>query len=721
MTIEITNSRYLAQKDTYNLVHIATITTVCIYLAQAISVGQNNNNWLTIFSISSIFLLTLSRYAQRQKKFQYLNILPLLNIFIAPIWIDNSVNKSWMSMGLITVVLCFSLAAIFKTSFSILPIIVIEILSLIIVKQDLISISDTNDLLSLGGYFAFVWNFGLMIAFIYARDNYNKVCDSIDSEISERYQRLINNYKRIAKLNLKDWRNIKLHGTILNTVISLRNSMQQKQNLKIAFDELGKNIDELEINNPNFSKFENDLISISNRPEFRDIDFKITGNGNFKNSDLNASYLEICREIFLNSLKHTDTSFIAVNFTIDDYDKTFFIIETNENVNSESSSNQSKTLDRLIRLINCDLLITTSINGKRYVLTSGSDDEDKIQLKNLQLLRNTGVSDFANDLLKGLALLSLATVVGFYFTDIPKLLTLLIPIQAILILITAFHNKLPETVTFISFAFSSILFILAFTSITQCSQSNFIPWFFQIVGTVCGISALKSRNTSMKWLPVFYLLISSIVLPILLPAGCQNILRGSVPGAIILPALVISYKIFRKKTLNDDSRNMLGIYNDEVELNYVGNLVTQEFYNLISECKKFYFNFKNAEYSENLLIESELLIQKIRNYLLSSEQFESKVVQAIYDFSKSRLDSGFSTRLNIIGEDFHQNENIQEFQMLIDLLNRNLKNESIQITLSNIPNSYLQIDLQKSNAILERELEKFESNNNRYELIINSN
>jgi hypothetical protein len=187
----------------------------------------------------------------------------------------------------------------------------------------------------------------------------------IDGEIREETLRIIGRFQRISKVNRSDFRNLKLHSTILNTLIHYRNTGDLKANSQNLARDLDREIMELKNLQVPADLTLGELLDriIKNRLGQR-IDIEdVSILGSFKNTQIQENFIEIVRELLLNIEKHTAASNAKIEIDIKDDDK--FILKVRENSPERLSeieilrlieqAHSSKSLQRLIDIFDGEL------------------------------------------------------------------------------------------------------------------------------------------------------------------------------------------------------------------------------------------------------------------------------------------------------------------------------------------------------------------------------
>jgi hypothetical protein len=167
------------------------------------------------------------------------------------------------------------------------------------------------------------------------------------------------------------------------------------------------------------------------------------------------------------------------------------------------------------------------------------------------------------------------------------------------------------------------------------------------------IFAIGIRNKYLRWVPIVIIAIELLVLPQSYPSGCQNIFLGTIPAIPLVITFALVLSSLRKRLYKQDAEQISSAFADEENVRKYEDALEYEYKAIISELEDF-----NQELP--ILTESaasnqiENAIQKIRAFLVCSEQFESEIVRELYRFVIGRLRNGVPTRMHILGEFIYQ-------------------------------------------------------------------
>ena len=159
-----------------------------------------------------------------------------------PVIFAEESTTPWVSYGLLVVAAVIYVVAMENNYFVVISIIFLTGLLYFVSSQNFTSISDNIDNTLLYGYFSGAWcllvgNGALLIKIAYLK--YSK---AIEETISQIYQLQISEKSKLSQLNLRDFENSQLHGTVLNTLIAIRNAPNLIVNRTLVQDYLRRDL-----------------------------------------------------------------------------------------------------------------------------------------------------------------------------------------------------------------------------------------------------------------------------------------------------------------------------------------------------------------------------------------------------------------------------------------------------------------------------------------------
>lgn len=622
--------------------------------------------WQFVFAILSI-AAWLYGYKKIIDEGSRTAFLPLAAILLSTPLISNLwARESWTAYGLLTiafVVYASDLANFWQIALSGVIALALQIT---IAEYAFKTVSDRSDMAFGKTYFSSTWLIVILVSTYITRKRFSDVAKQIDDETEKRTLHQQNQMKKIRLLNLHDYLNLKLHGTVLNTLLVMKNRLVKNQDISDLISIFVNEMKEFEDSNTIDSRVLKDRM-------IQGVNFSANRRTNvtFLLENLPNSLeigeeqiIEIVREVVNNIKRHTLATEISVEINVTENDILYMSISDNSplvvgDTNIEpllESAKKSQTLRRLVAAVDGRWTVHHEQTSKKLVteivvnLVESNDDRDFI----LEEVRGNSF-DFIS---KNLIFTS-----GFYGVLILPLLISVHGLQTPILFFSAAialfwasnrPSKFSNFLAIIATISGTIVIPAFFWAHTDCLDLRSLPWIFNgLLGPVFGISVLKFRkySTITKWLPISIIIVESLLTIWFLPRQCNQILQGSTPGliAIGIAALLLgrARKTSRKRILE---RRMAQV-NSSQDIEMINESLAQERKNIVSELKGFQAalvqeNTRN-EYSVKDL---QIQIDKIRVFLLCSEYFESGLVRALYSLAKSRILAGNQTKIAIIAE-----------------------------------------------------------------------
>jgi hypothetical protein len=155
----------------------------------------------------------------------------------------------------------------------------------------------------------------------------------------------------------------------------------------------------------------------------------------------------------------------------------------------------------------------------------------------------------------------------------------------------------------------------------------------------------------------------------------------------------------RKRLYKQDAEQISSVFVDEANVRNYEDSLEVEYRAIISELEDFSEEVKSlSDPALSICIENE--IQKVRAFLVCSEQFESEIVRELYRFVIGRLRSGVPTRLNILGGFIYQLDQSTPIGEFLTKLSRELGDIPSEITLVKL--GEITFDINVENKYLEQ-------------------
>jgi hypothetical protein len=148
-------------------------------------------------------------------------------------------------------------------------------------------------------------------------------------------------------------------------------------------------------------------------------------------------------------------------------------------------------------------------------------------------------------------------------------------------------------------------------------------------------------------------LVSNLNIQRQLPAGCKNLLDGSIPGIILILVISIGFAVARKRSRVSQENFIASAMSAYGFVQNTKDLVRTEREYVVSHLKDFVALIESKKMRTDVLRQRvESLILFLRTYLLTSEYFESPLIFQIYRYSIKRNEKGISTFLDITTNQF---------------------------------------------------------------------
>jgi signal transduction histidine kinase len=699
----------LADLEFRRISTIAWPTIAILFSVQTLTSNSAIAVWQIYFICGIAITVVLSLLIQWLTNLSH-SFLPFaLYMLLSPLVIGESARTPWMSFGLLTVTASIYFATINPWPLAIVSIIALGIFEVWMVRKDLPSFTDQRDMELLGGYFATVWMIGIGIFVCYIRNQYLSVSVGIEEQIESLKESISRRLQGISKQNREDYRNLKLHGTVLNTLIYARNNLEYLVDRNSLISTLKNELFEMRKTNSELT-FKNAINAMLNKRENARIQIaSIAVTGEVYDLQIQNSYVEVIREILLNLEKHT-TATVATITVSTDRDKRISIEVTDnsglglgEEERSElaTRASKSRSLSRLLGIIPAQLFISSSQDGLTYKITPLASSESVASSIEIHETRNQGILSFALNLIKAVSLIGILYIPGYFFLSIDPSKVALLIVQAITLFLLAFRISFSALLlavsTWISIATPAFLSI----NVTTCSQVTIAPWMANI-GLAATLSfAMLSKERITRWLPLGLFTLELLVLPLSYPDECKNIYFGTLPGIPLIISFYIVISSIRKRAFNEDSQMIRAVYEDEANVEKTEALLNYEFKQQLSRLEGFSNDIEKFN-QEDFIPKIDLEIQRIRAFLICSEQFESQVVRDFYGFAMSRLDQEKSTRISIMGDNFFELDNIAGVSQILDVIDSLLDVQPAEISLLHLDEFIIDIAVNNPAQMIEK-------------------
>ena len=648
--------------------------------------------WQILFIVGIIAFAFISYLIQIFAGFESSYLPLMIYLLVAPILLGDTPEEPWISYGVLTVFASLYIATIYRQNLAIALMIALTIFQIWVLDQNLTSISDRADMKLLHTYFSSLWTPGTGIAFLLIRKRYLQSSERIEEEIALLKERIAARFQSISLQNRDDSRNLKLHGTILNTLIFAKNNSEFAGNRKNFSQTMKKELGDLQVSRgPEMGNLQTSVKELlDNRTLNRIRVARLEVSGNINDSGLKNNTLEIIREILLNLEKHTSVAevWIALYAAVDGN----LLLRISESAHYQVSSKnlevrkadalKSESLKRLLAITPSQLAISTTPDGFGlvYTITNLEPGDRSGDPREIYRLRSANAVAFAENIGKATAIFGFLFLPGYFALGIDADLLVLLTLHALLVGYSVLNLSQSNFWLSISAFLSLLLPVVISQRVQECADLSYVPWLLNTVMMSAFIFAIEVKNKYMRWVPIAIISIEMILLPRNYPAGCQDLFLGSIPAIPIIIAFALVMGSLRKRLSKQDAEQISSAFADESNVRKYEDALELEYKEVISELQE--FNNELSELSEaalNARIENE--IQKIRAFLVCSEQFESKIVREFYRFVITRLRNGVPTRLNILGDFIYQMDQSTDSDLLFSNLSKTLEDLLCEISL----------------------------------------
>lgn len=597
-------------------------------------------------------------------------------LLLAPIYIDQQIQQPWISYGLLA-----AIAVITSTTFQNRALFMATLLSVPLIQYavatlGLKGVTDSKDLLLLNSYFSSIWLIVAGLGIYLVRITYNRYCEQIDEQLLELQDNLIEESKRRSELNLRDYQNISLHGTILNTLISYSQMNRPNINKQLSLDlskDL-KNIESSEVAKNNSVPFKKLL---EDNLKYDGIQIKLVMDSQLLlPNQLVESALEIVREITLNIKKHTSSKSINIFVT---NNLSFLEIKLEEVLplklaNHEMdqkliAANNSKTLVRLTNTTGVDIKLASNTNRDKLIYTVKlytSEIPTNI-LSSIAKLRVAALSRNVELLTAVSVAYSYIAIIGFFIIQIPTYILITLLVSTVALTIELLKKNKSRWLPVISQLILLTVIPYSISTNESCQNLLYTPWLFNaVIGAVLyGIAVVK--NPFLKWLPALIFIVENLLTKFTFPKECQNLLDGSTPGFVFILIFGFLMARLRKRNIALDDQLTQSL-NSQVESSIaISTKIDLERSRIVEELRLFTRNLPSAAISDEQLAKKiSYLIQKIRVFLICSEYFSSPLIQEIYRIAIARLNSGSAIKVSIYTSQLSEAHNL-DFELLNEL------------------------------------------------------
>ena len=677
-------------------------TLVFIFSLQAIFAKSPISTWQIAFIVIAWFLLGTSYLLLRWLSAPYAFSITGVYLLFLPFIFQDPNAKPWMSYGLIVFIVTFLAVDIGKWFISIPLVGLLTVLQQFVSHHRFTSISDSRDISALQGYFSSLWVFGFGFGAFWVLREYLRRATSLEESLSSYQKEIYARLRNINKLNRRDYRNIQLHGTVLNTLNGALLNPEIIKNPKSLSRLLRTDIESLLLDPVTEGEVRQKFKEISSQTNLR-VFAKIFP-WPIIDRRISAQSLELIRELLINTQRHTtaDRAWISVEKKSDNSILLQFRENSLRKTEREIASQRvalargSRTIKRLIQGLDAQISIDANedASGLIYRIQIPLRPEEIDPAEIIYRMRISPINFFTTGLARLTIGYSVFCLPGYFQLHLDWRVLGLVIIST-LVSISSIFIKEYERILVYAGAYLAVLgFAVGGMLFQGCDVGVYIPWLFNYAIGLVFLAAITGRNKIFRWAPAALFTLESLFLPKLFYVGCENLLAGSTPGLIVIVLCAIATIRGRQRYSRKLALTTSGIYSDNEKLANAERAIDVEAEGVITEIAKF------AELIESRPIPAKRLINEIRRqvdlaraFLLCSEHFESAFIRELYDFSKDRFADGQTTRLQIYGENFAELQDEQKSRAIFTMLYESLDTKSLEITLQGLDRVTLQVTL----------------------------
>jgi hypothetical protein len=639
----------------------------------------------------------------------------ILFMLFVPLALNSPSMKPWMSLGLLTFAVSAYLSAVSDLKVVLPQMIFVTLIQFWLVRKNLPCFTDTRDMNLLHTYFSTTYTLGIGIAVYLIRTRYVLATKAVDDKIGDTLDTIMSEMKRLSRINRQDQRNLKLHGTTLNTLIFFKNNRKLLKSKRELSDHLRNEIKELaSITRESHGSMKDAIkVILENRTRNRVVISSLKVIGEFHVRRTHETVLEIIREVLLNLEKHTNASSVGLVVRIKE-DDSFNIKLTDDSQSTDTleaikRAESSLSLKRLLTLANATLQVSTNRGNKGLTYEiNGTEDFSRTNPEKIVLeLRNAALNQFAIDVIKVGIFFALVDLVGYVFLNIDPKIFILIAATDALIFAYAFRYKDSKLLFRISSVLPLLLFPLASINVTKYSQVAFFPTLFNLVLSASYMVALESRSAIFRWAPLTLFTLESIFIPHFLPSDSQDIFAGSTPAIPLITFFAISIIRIRKRVAEEDTQQIRQVFENQENIREIDKWLDEEYAELIKSLEEFVDLLEHGNLSEtDLSHQLNLKIQYIRSLLICSEHIESELVRDLFRRLKARYQRGLETRISLNGENFFQFDDYFNFNEEFNELAKNVSDIPFDLNLIRTDKLSMEFKFPKLNPNRKSQLSK---------------
>ena len=622
--------------------------------------------WQFVFAVLAI-LGWISGYKKITEDGSSTAYFPIATVLLAaPIVSNLWATKPWTSYGLITIVFVVyatDLDNYWLIAFSGITALTLQIA---VVEMDLKTITDRSDLALGNTYFASCWLISILISTLVIRKLFLGFANRIDADFEMKFKQHQSGLRRLRLLNLQDYLNLKLHGTVLNTLLVMKNRILNNQEISELLPILAREIADFEKSQDENLGSLSDQITrsfafSSNRRT--KINFQIDQLSEFSKTKF-SQIIEIVRESINNIERHTEATEItivikvsikrALQITV--FENSVLVQGGVEIEKALEDANSSVTLRRLIAAVEGESRVyQDDVTGLlvHEIIVDLANKNDEINFPSGDSTGNS-FDVISRNFVMASAIYGLLIFLPLIVSNEIKAPIYLYSSSIFLFLISVIRSRFSKF-------FASLASILGATVIPAfiwneagCVDLTSLPWIFNgLLGPILGVSILKFSKGSYiaKWLPISVIILESFSTIWFLPTQCNQILQGSTPGLLVIAVAALLLGRARRSARKRYREIAQDYENSARNLEFASEELAQERRNIVNDLQIFQNKLASSSGDTSLLVnELQIQIERIRAFLLCSEYFDSSLIKEIYKLVKQRIVSGNQTKMEIFAE-----------------------------------------------------------------------
>lgn len=672
--------------------------------------------WQILYAIGLFMTLIASYLLRKYQVIKFSDTPTVLYLLFSPILMGDRPDTSWTSLGLTVFASVIYYSTLKNMYLAISVVITLSILQSIVASMDYASFTDSTDLSLLYSYFSTVWTLGIGISSVFIRKRYFEKAERIEEKIDAEINNSLSEISKLKQVNQKDSFNLKLHGTVLNTLIYMRNALHTGIDFKLAYRNLENEIVSLdgELAHQEPKQAQTSLSSlISNRTLKR---VRVTLDGSEEISEdltVTETIGEIVREYLLNLEKHTDATHLDISITESQSESRIIFQDDAMSQKLLSRSKQllenpkkSFTLMAILKDSAASIEISKSFwaSQRRTVIKVPKLKLEESLSSSIAKARLLGLNEFVLNFFRAGFLVLILSIPGYAIVGVDKFVLLLLLIFALYFFLILTGRRSP--VNLLTAIISSSLLIPTSSYISNaCVELAVLPWIWNHILILGFFVAIEIRNNVLKWIPITVLAVQSIAYPFTYPDQCQAIFQGSVPGIPLFILLALSVMQIRKRELKLEKFQAAEILrlaqvSSESDLHRKRELSA-----LISETRGFMNSLEEQNQNQSKEGLLNLEIEKIQSYLVCSEYFDSPIIRKIYKIFSNELNSGVPGKVQIMGNLSSLKENQIDSNLLLSLVSQEKSGRPLSLTIISVDQLELIFEGYGNGEVTEEEID----------------